>query len=271
MRDAVGLARRGGRMVQPWARKEQDGPSAPFDLSYRFTIERLPAGPVYLAVEQPERLQIRLNGHLLPAEGECGWWVDPAIRLLPADEAALVAGENELLLSGTMDADCDLEIVYLLGQFAVEADGAEARITGPLAAPSLGDWTGQGLPFYAGSVVYRATVAPEVGEGERAFVEVPGFAGVGARVLVDGQDAGVIGWPPHEVEVTDLLAGKGQVSVAVEVLGHRRNAFGPLHLSEPQPRFVGPGEFAAGGERWQDAYNLVPVGCLAAPRISIRR
>ncbi len=272
MRDAVGLPRRGGQMVQPWARhKAQEGPSAPFDLSYRFTVDQLPVGPLFLAVEQPERLQVRLNGHLLPPESDSGWWVDPAIRLLPVDEAALVAGENELLVSGTMDSGCDLEIAYLLGGFAVAVDGAEARVTGALEAPSLGDWAAQGMPFYAGSVVYRARVAARVAEGERAFVQVPGFAGVGARVLIDGEEAGVIGWPPHEVEVTDLLAGKAEATVAVEVLGHRRNAFGPLHLSDPQPRFVGPGEFVSGGERWQDHYSLVPAGCLAPPRLSMRR
>ncbi|MCK4374066.1 MAG: hypothetical protein KAX19_02020 [Candidatus Brocadiae bacterium] len=271
MRKAVGLDRRGGAMVQPWARPKAEGPEAPFALRYSFAVETHPGGPLYLAIEQAHRLQISLNGNMIPADSECGWWVDPAIRLLPLDEAALTAGENVLLVSGTMDERCNLEICYLLGGFAVAVDGAAARITGPLQGVTLGDWREQGLPFYSGSVVFRARIKPAAGDGERIFVEVPKFAGACVRVLVDGREAGVIGWQPHEVEITDLLPGKAEAELAVEVIGNRRNAFGPLHHTQARPPWVGPGEFVTGGDQWQDAYNLSPVGCLAPPRLSVRR
>jgi hypothetical protein len=271
IRKAAGLRPRGGAMVQPWARLSRPGPAVPFTLRYRFVMDECPPGPLHLAIEAPQRYQIRLNGSTVPPEAECGWWVDPAIRLLPLDEAALRRGENVLELSGAMEADCDLEICYLLGAFAVEVDGAHARIAGALTPVTFGDWTEQGLPFYAGSVVFRAAIGPDLGEGERLFVEVPGFAGACVRVLVDGNEVGIIGWPPHEVEITDAARGKERATLAVEVVGHRRNAFGPLHHVEARPPWVGPDQFVSSGERWQDAYNLLPLGCPAPPRLSVRQ
>ncbi len=271
IREAIGLPWRGGQMVQPWAREKKDGPTAAVSLRYSFQVDALPGGPVFLAVENPEYFDITLNGSAVSLDADCGWWVDRCIRLLPLDEAALVPGRNVLELAGTMDADCNLEACFLLGEFGVTVDGADARVTGPLPGVGFGDWREQGLPFYGGSVVFRTRVQPDLGDGERLCVEVPEFGGVCVRVLVDGQEAGVVGWQPHEVDVTDLAAGKDEVELAVEVVTHRRNAFGPLHHAEARPQFVGPHSFTTSGEQWQDEYSLVPTGCLAAPRLSIRR
>ena len=271
IRKAIGLPTRGGSMVQPWAREKKKGPSGRIALRYRFQVDALPHGPVFLAVENPTCFEITLNGNPIDTDAECGWWVDLAIRLLPLDEAALVEGENTLLLKGTMDDECQLEICYLLGEFGVEVDGADARITGPLAATTLGDWREQGMPFYSGSVVYRTPVSTEPAGGERLFVEVPEFAGACVRVLVDGAEAGIIGWQPHEVEITDLVRKGAGAELAVEVIAHRRNAFGPLHTTEARPLWVGPGQFVTSGDDWQDAYNLLPVGCMAPPRLSVRQ
>ncbi len=271
MRHAIGLPWRGGSMVQPWARKKADGPSRPIALRYRVQVDAAPRGAVFLAIEQPDRFDIRLNGNPVSVDADCGWWVDRSIRVLPLDAGALVRGENELLLSGMLDDGCNLEAAFLLGDFAVAVKGARARITGALGEVGFGDWTGQGLPFYSGSVVYRTWLRPKLRAGQRAFVEVPQFAGACVRVLVDGAQAGVIGWQPHEVEVTELLAGKKEAELAVEVIAHRRNAFGPLHNRTARPRWVGPGEFVSTGKGWQDAYNLLPAGCMSAPRLSVRR
>jgi hypothetical protein len=271
IREAVGLPWRGGSMVQPWARAKREGPSGPFALRYRFRADALPDGPLQLAIEQPHRLDIRLNGRAVSTDAECGWWVDRSLRLVPLDEGALKVGENELLVAGTMDDETNLEICYLLGHFAVAVDGTEARITAPLGEVGLGDWREQGLPFYSGSVVHRADVALKRGEGDRLFVEVPEFKAACVRVLVGGREAGVIGWQPHEVDVTDLLPEEGEAQLAVEVVGHRRNAFGPLHHAESKPRWTGPGTFVTGGDEWQGDYNLVEVGLLAPPRLTVRR
>ncbi len=272
IRDEIGLPRRAGQMVQPWAReRDAVGPSAPLALRYRIQVEALPTGPVFLAIENPQRFDIALNGNPTPTDKDCGWWVDPCLRVLPLDAAALVEGENELTLAGEMDADCELEACFLLGAFSVAVDGAAVRLIGDEPQVGLGDWTGQGLPFYSGSAAYRTRIHPELSDGERLFVEVPEFGGACVRVLVDGHSAGVIGWQPHEVEITDLVRPGEEAELAVEVVSHRRNAFGPLHHAEARPDFVGPHTFVTGDDQWQDAYNLVPAGCLSPPRLSVRR
>jgi len=60
------------------------------------------------------------------------------------------------------------------------------------------------------------------------------------------------------------------VELTVEVIAHRRNAFGPLHHVEQWPRWTGPGEYVTVGAQWQDEYNLVPCGCMSAPKLSYR-
>ncbi|MHC4591498.1 MAG: glycosyl hydrolase [Planctomycetota bacterium] len=270
IRKALGMPPRGGSMVQPWVRARDGGPEGHLELRYRFDVEQVPTARLLLATELPDEFEISLNGNRIVVDSERGWWVDPAIRTLPLGEASLLPGENVLLMSGTMNDLCQLEICYLLGDFAVKVSGTDACITGPLPPVGLGDWTKQGLPFYGGSVAFRTTIRPDRSDGERVFLEVPEFAGACARVLVDGEEAGVIGWRPHEVNVTSLLAGQAEVELAVEVIGHRRNCFGPLHHVEARPRWVGPQEFVTEADRWQDDYNLVPVGCMAPPRLSIR-
>jgi len=271
IREEIGLPLRGGAMVQPWAQeREGEGPSAEIGLRYRIHVDDPPRGALMLALENPDYFDITLNGHTVTTDAECGWWVDPSLRLLPLDEAALVRGENVLELSGTLDRDCNLEACFLLGDFSVTVDGADALVKPAPPVPGVGDWTEQGLPFFSGSVVFRADVQASIGD-DRLFVEVPEFGGACVRVLVDGQQAGVIGWEPNEVEITDLVRGKEEFQLAVEVVAHRRNAFGPLHHAEAHPEFVGSAQFVTDGDLWQEAYNLVPAGLLAPPQLSVRR
>jgi hypothetical protein len=89
-------------------------------------------------------------------------------------------------------------------------------------------------------------------------------------VIVNGRTAGVIAWEPNEVEITHLL-GAGPADLRVEVIGHRRNSHGPLHGAEKWPRWTGPGQFITEGDQWRDAYQLVPCGLTAPPRLIVRR
>ena len=270
IRDEVGLPHRGGQMVQPWARdKEQAGPSGAVEILSEFEVECLPTGELKLALEDPHRYEITLNGEPISTDAECGWWVDRSIRVLPVDPAVLVEGTNRLRLRGRYDDDAGLETMFLLGDFSVRLDGAEATLDAP-RRPEFGDWTQQGLPFYSGAVTFRRTVEVEAQKGDRVFVEIPSFRGTCVRVLVEGQEAGIVAWEPQEVEITGLLEGRQSVELALEVVSHRRNAFGPLHNTETWPRWTGPAQFVTTGEGWQEEYNLVPCGCMELPLISYR-
>ena len=272
VRAALRVPRRGGGMVQPWARKAPVHPKqTPVALAYSFDCTSLPSGDLFLALEEPQTFRISLNGQPVTTTSECGWWVDRSLRKLPLDTASLKIGRNELLL------ECDyvetlpgLEIVYLLGNFGTTVAGTAVSVTAPPSSLRIGDWVPQGLAFYSGSVAYRRTIQPARESGARVFVRVPEYRGVAVRVLVNGQPTGIIAWEPNEIDITDRLTD-APVELAIEVVGHRRNSHGPFHINVKWPAWTGPGQFACGPDAWFEDYQLVPCGLLQPPELVIRK
>ncbi|MBD3241771.1 MAG: hypothetical protein GF331_14370 [Chitinivibrionales bacterium] len=272
VRDALGIPHRGGSMVQPWARERNENPKRiPVILRYDIEVRTLPSGDIMLALEEPQRYTVTLNGTQLDTDTECGWWCDRSLRTLRIDAALLRVGSNELVMECAYDENHPgFEIAYLLGPFGVRVKGASAAVTVAPTSLSLGDWVSQGLPFYAGSVGYVTRVSAKHKKGERLVVRVPEYRGVAVRVLVDGREAGVIGWEPNEVDITDYLSGT-HATLCVEVIGHRRNSHGPLHQKTKHPAWTGPGNYVTKDWDWTDNYHLVPCGLMAPPVVVTRR
>jgi len=273
VRDAMGIAHRGGSMVQPWAREAPARPrTVPVTLQYSFGAGYLPSGELYLAVERPECFRIILNGQEVSTDAECGWWVDKSLRKVPIDPALIRMGSNELTLECTYEETFSgFEIAYLLGAFGASADGTDVSISAPPATLALGDWCTQGLTFYGGSVTYRTRVSSPAEAGQRVFVRLGEWRGVAVRVLLDGAPLGVIAWEPCELDITDALAAAGgNAELGIEVIGHRRNSHGPHHLAEKWPQWTGPGEFVQRGDRWFEGYQLVPVGLMTPPELVVK-
>ncbi len=274
IRAHLGIKPRGGQMVQPWARKKRKNMKAvAVELSYAFEADYVPTGEFCLALENPDRFDIWLNGHSVTTDAECGWWTDLSLRKLPIDPSIVRCGRNKLILKCRYDEDfAGLETVYLLGQFGTRVVGTGVQMTAPPKRLRVGDWTQQGLAFYSGSVTYlRAVTVPPFGEDERIVVNVPKYGGVAVRVLINGDPAGIAAWAPDEVDITDWVAGNDQVRLCIEVLGHRRNSHGPLHHAQKWPNWTGPAEFVTADKDWVDDYHLVPCGLLEAPKIIQRR
>jgi len=274
VRAAMGVPARGGNMVQPWMarRTEREEQSSAVTLAYAFTADTLPSGALYLALEQPQTFCIMLNGQPVSTDADAGWWVDRSLRLLPLNPAFLHLGENALLLEcDYRESHSGLEIMYLLGQFGTKVQGERVSITTPPTALTPGDWCAQGLAFYSGNVVYQQPLPPiTLAPGERIFVQIPAYRGIGVRVLVNGTPAGIIGWEPNEVEITHLVSTEPML-LQIEVIGHRRNSHGPHHLTEQWPVWTGPGEYQADGDRWFEGYQLVPCGLMVAPQLVIKQ
>ena len=268
VRDAMKQPRRGGEMMQPWAR--EIGPDEPQELvTLRFTFDMaaLPEDAVYLALETPRRFVLTLNGHDIATDADVGWWVDPAIRKLPLDVSLLQKGEN--ILEASLDFRCDdnLEAMYLLGNFGVSAGKQCATITA-VSTVGIGDWRNFNLPFYGGAVAYRFKTGLTAKKGERVFLEAPEFEGTTVRVLVNGKHAGYLSWSPYEVEITQhLTAATNEITLVL--YGSRRNTFGPLHQKTPEPQGIGPGNFVTEGDDWSDEYVLKPCGLLAPPTLKV--
>ncbi len=272
IRDALKMPRRGGQMVQPWARTPKPGKPTPVVLRYVVQLDALPTGPLWLALETPERFAVRVNGQSVSSDADDGWWTDRSIRRLPVDPAILRTGVNEIELAIDFVEEDNLETSFLLGSFGVRLDAAGERAIVGRRPDKLRptDWCKQGLPFYGGSVVYRRQVTVQRQPEERVFVTLPKWAGGVVRVLVDGRPAGYIKWQPYELDITDAMTSD-TIDLGIEVIGHRHNAFGPLHQASPEPPWVGPGNFITEGPAWQERYTLYPCGLLSAPVLSIRR
>ncbi|NLF31856.1 MAG: hypothetical protein GX591_13335 [Planctomycetes bacterium] len=274
VRDALGVAHRGGQMVQPWARpRPRTVRRIGVELEYTFDVRRRPAGMLNLAVERPETFgTIAVNGVPLTSDVESGWWCDRSLRTLAIDPGLLRIGSNRVTMAcDYAETHPGLEIVYLLGQFGVRLQGERAALVAPPTALRIGDWTGQGLPFYSGSVAYYRTIRPALRKGQRLFVQVGEYRGTAVRIRVNGREAGLAAWAPNEVEITHLLGDGGAAELSIELLGSRRNSHGPLHLSEKWPRWTGPGSYVSTGDEWQEDYQLVPVGLMAPPALIVRR
>lgn len=272
VRETLGIACRGGQMVQPWARTKNPKPRrVKVALRYIFGVSALPSGDLHLALEQPHRFSVCLNGVMVSTDAECGWWCDRSLRKLPLSPALLRIGSNEIVLECDYDESyTGLEIIYLLGNFGTHVKGVDVAVTETPRTLKTGDWVKQGLAFYGGSVSYVRMIRPKLKKGERLFVRVPDYRGTAVRVLVNGREAGIIAWPPNEVDITALLDGAG-AALAVEVIGHRRNSHGPHHLTEKWPRATGPGSYRAGPGMWFEGYQLVPCGLMKPPELVWKR
>ena len=100
--------------------------------------------------------------------------------------------------------------------------------------------------------------------------QLPPSAATCVAVRVNGKSAGLVPWPPLELEITDLVKS-GPNAVEIETVVSRRNTFGPLHLAEVEPAWVGPGEFTPFGERYRPGYTFAPAGLTGNVSVVRRR
>ncbi|MBN2128825.1 MAG: hypothetical protein JW741_04985 [Sedimentisphaerales bacterium] len=269
VRDHFGLARRGGEMVQPWfSKKYWPAPQVKgkVTLAFPFRVETIPAQPVTLCIEHPEHFEIKLNGRAVSSEAD-GWWIDPAIRKVALPEQALVQGDNTLELQMAFSEDKNIEAVYLIGDFGVRVAGTAKTLTTLPNRLTIGDATGQGLPFYSGTIRYEVPVRYRLKADEHVLIELPKFEGACAKVSSEGNEPRMIAWQPYEAEITQDV--RDNAAIFVDVVLTRRNTFGPLHLVPKRSGAYGPGHWITGGKQWSDNYQLWEAGLLAPPRVRI--
>ena len=270
IREAAGFILRGGRRLQPWATPPSKKKPIGLELRFRFKGAAVPSGSLALALEHPEEFAITVNGKDVSIDGCDGWWVDTCIETVPLDASLLRKGANEICLKTAYGELDNLEAAFLLGDFGVKLAGRKEIMVALPQSLRLGNWVRQGLPFYSGAVTYRTAIQQGPAKGERVVVQLPKYAAACVRILVDGKSAGVIAWPPHEADITDLLTGEKQ-ELGIQVISSRRNSFGPLHRVPPAGQPTGPPSFVTAGPAWTDDYSLVPYGLLAPPKLIVRR
>ena len=142
-----------------------------------------------------------------------------------------------------------VEPVYILGDFNLESQEKGWKLV--KAKPlKLGNWQDQGLPFYSEAVSYTKSffVQPE---DKRFVVKLIDWRGSVAEVKVGKKSAGIIAWPPYELDITDQIS-KGENEISVVVSGTLKNLLGPHH--------IGPVRGTAWPASFESAPENIPSG-----------
>lgn len=245
-----------------------------FEATFWFTVVKsdfYDFSDLRAVVERPELFSVSINGReVKPTAGE--WWLDKAFAVY-AIGAHVVSGKNRLAVKARpFTINSELEPVYLLGDFALDAAplGFALRTARPLGP---GPWTTYGLPMYSGAVLYKKvfTVPAEEAAGSRYVIRLGAWRGAAAEVRVAGKPAGVVGFAPFELDVTNALKA-GENEVVVAVYGTLKNTLGPFHNGPPLGR-AWPGSFqqgAKGGRPPGAEYGVVDYGLFEDFRLERR-
>ena len=211
----------------------------------------------YLALEKKDDWEVSVNGAAVSME-DCGYFTDECIRKVALP--VLPAGENEILVKVPYGEKTDLEWCYLLGSFGVRLEGDDACLTECTKKLFYGDYTYQGLPFYAGNVDYQFTIHTEEG---RYGLCISKFRCPLMKVSVDGKECDVIIGAPYTANLGVLSAGEHKVTVCS--YGNRVNAFGQVHNCDEQLTWYGPNSWRSVGAAYAKEYQLRRMGILKAP------
>jgi len=260
LRSRLGLPLKMDAIAQPWTAPRGTVPSD--TVSLRFVVQSaIVVERPLLALEDVAGATIRVDGHPIANEAT-GWFVDEAIATIPLP--ALAVGRHEIEVTRPYGRATNLEWCYLLGDFGVAVRGRHAAIVAPVRELAFGDWTTQGLPFYAGNVTYHCQVD---GDGRARAVHAPAYKAPLLSVALDGAPVGRIAFAPYRLDLGYVAAGAHALDITA--YGNRVNAFGPVHNADPTWIWFGPDAWRTTGDQWAYEYQLKPMGILSAPRVEV--
>lgn len=245
-----------------WCKKPHPNDKKPVSFRILFTVDDVPKNPVYLVLEQAKSFNIKLNGQQVSSE-PVGWYLDRSFDkiFLPT----LREGVNELILSCRYKNRMEVEDCFLMGNFGVDIQ-TRSIIKEPEKL-HFGDWTPQGYPHYAGSMIYKEKVNIEKGEGDRFFVKLGRWSATTISIWVNNELAGHIPWQDADgLEITDTLKN-GENVIGTEVVASPRNMLGPLHRKAGYEPATDSRSFRTEGNEWTDEYVLWPWGLFEQVRI----
>ena len=214
-----------------------------------------------LVVERPDLFRVSVNGAKAePLANE--WWLDDGFGVFELGRFAR-PGKNRITLAcRPFTIFTELEAVYVLGNFGLESQDKGFRMV-PQKPFTLGPWSEQGRPLYAGGVSYIKSyeIVPAAAGKDRYLVKLDGWLGSVAEVRVGDKSAGFLAFSPFELDITNLLSA-GNNTVAVTVFGTLKNTLGPHHNNPPLGT-AWPGMFqkgAAGGFPPGSGYSVLGYG-----------
>lgn len=120
--------------------------------------------------------------------------------------------------------------------------------------------------FYSGNITYRSEFTLNSKPDLRYFIRFPEYKAALIELRLNQNNPLLIGFGIDQVEISSCL-NDGDNTIAITVLGSRRNTLGPLHLKEDRPEIIGSHSFQYEEEKWQEHYKLAPYGLMKNPVI----
>jgi len=260
-RKKLGYPLRMDAMAQPWVNSKKEGFEHTLSLKFIITSVVEIEKPL-LALENAKNTKLNVNGTMIDSKTD-GWFVDECIKKVQLP--TLSKGKSEIIMEIPFNSKTNVEWSYLLGDFGVKVSGSHATIIEPIKELSFGDWTNQGLPFYAGNVTYHCVVSCEKGE---LNIETSQFRNPLLSVSIDNKEAGKIAFAPYKLDLG--LVDKGDHTINITAFGNRINTFGTVHNCNNSALWAGPNAWRTTGNNWAYEYQLKPTGLLIKPFITIR-
>ncbi len=253
----LGYPLRGGQVAQPWTLEKE---ALTHQVTLRFkVISNVEVEGAQFAAEKLNEASLVVNGEKVEARPD-GWFVDRCIQTVPIPK--LFKGENEIKITYPFGKTTHLEWCYLLGAFGVEVRGRNKVIVALPQQIGFGNWTVQGLPFYAGNLSYKLKV--EV-QKENLIIQVPQYRGALIAVFLDGREVGKVVFSPYKLKIENISLGVHEIEF--KLYGNRINAFGAVHNCDESARWFGPDGWRTTDERWCYEYRLQKMGILTTPCI----
>ena len=250
-RKLLGKPMRSGEMLQPWYRKKYfkavEQPQKVI-LCYSFEVQQMP-DMLELALENTENIQqIKLNGVCIHMAYN-GIWIDECFKRITLPVEHLIKGKNVIEVEQLFTSEDGCEAAYLLGDFSVFLIDENVPVIEKLPKSiKLGDITKQGFPFYSGQIKY---FMPQCCQGN-IKVSIKSWKGWSVTVLDYENKEHFVGFAPY----TAYCNGIKEISLFLT----RKNTFGPLHETQPDPPLCEPQSFLTRGKEWTDCYTIQKQG-----------
>jgi len=256
-RRLLGWPSRKSNFAQPWVVPEEPTTHT-VHLRWHISSDIYCEG-IQLAMEDSEQVTIRWNEE--PVDNILtGWYVDKSIKTIALPP--LQIGDNILEADIPFGKRTGVEWAYLLGNFGVEAIGKYTRIVAAKKEISLGDITKHGLPFYGGNIPHHV---PLHTEGGSLTVRSSRYKGAMQSIRLDNNREIPLIYPPYTATIEHPETGNHTLDITL--YGHRRNSFGPIHLSDLKETWIGPPAWRSVGESWCYDYMICEEGILSTPQI----
>jgi len=233
-----------------------------FEADFNFTLTPgVDVTSLQVVVERPHLWQVAVNSRPV-TNTQDAWWLDKNFAVYSIGDLC-TTGKNKITLrSDRFTIHTELEPVYLRGNFSLKVEDKGFAVI-PESGMILGSWKNQGAPFYSDGVVYSHSYEIAPAANARYKVCLGDWQGTFSRVLVNGEQAGIIAFKPAELDISHLLrSGRNQVEVIV--YGSLKNLLGPHH-NEDEPGAAWPRMYqrgAAKGYPAGSAYRVMDYGLM---------